>query len=86
MIEEINEGENKKLCCNIKSNASTTKWLNGSREILVTHNVTESCYTIENASRYDHGNYTCISENIVGSGSVSVILKLIVSPQLWNKF
>ncbi|XP_052079698.1 hemicentin-1-like [Mytilus californianus] len=80
MIEEINEGELKKLCCYVESNATTTKWLNGSLEIFVTHNVTEICYTIEKVSRYDHGNYTCIAENIVGSGSVSVVLKVNYKP------
>lgn len=75
-IDEINEGETKKLCCFVDSNptSNTTRWFNGSQEILVTHNVNKTCYTIKSVNRYDKGNYTCIAENIIGMGSVTVIL------------
>lgn len=76
LIEEMNEGEQKKLCCNVDSNPIPTSmiWLNGSREILVTHNVNETCYTIKMINRYDQQNYTCIAKNIIVIGSVTVVL------------
>lgn len=78
MIQQIIEGEKKKLCCYLDSNQTITslKWLKGNNTVLVSQNVDESCYTIISASRYDQGNYTCIAENITGSGSVSVVLKV----------
>lgn len=78
LIKEMNEGETKILCCYVDSNPSptSTRWLNGSQEILVTRNVTETCCTIENVSRYDQGNYTCKAENIVGIGSVTIVLEV----------
>lgn len=78
LIEEIHEGEMKKLCCYVDSNTAitSTKWFNGSQEILVTHNVTETCYTFENVSRYDQGLYTCTAENIAGSGSTTTVLQV----------
>lgn len=78
LIEEANEWEMKKLCCYVDSNPTpiSTRWLNGIKELLVTHNVSYACYTIKNISRYDQGNYTCIAENVIGSGSVTVVLKV----------
>lgn len=77
-IEEMHEGETKKLCCYVDSNTAitSTKWLNRSQEIFVTHNVTETCCTFENVSRYDQGLYTCLAENIVGSGSITTVLQV----------
>lgn len=74
--EEINEGETKKLCCFVDSNPTPTsiRWFNGSEEILVTHNVNTTYYTIKSVNRYDQGNYTCTAENIIGIGSVTVFL------------
>lgn len=78
LVEEINEGAKIKLCCYVDSNPSptSTRWLHGSLEILVTLNFTETCYSFENVSRYDHGNYTCIAENIIGIGSITTFLKV----------
>lgn len=78
LIEEINEGDQTKLCCFVKSNPTptSTRWLNGIKEILVSHNVYKTCYTIESISRYDQRNYTCIAENIIGIGSASIVLKV----------
>lgn len=75
-IVEINEGATKKLCCFVDSNPipTSTRWLNGSQKILVTHNVNKTCYTIKSVNRYDQGIFTCIAENIIGTGSVTVIL------------
>ncbi|CAC5423606.1 unnamed protein product [Mytilus coruscus] len=77
LIEEINEGETKKLCCYVDGNPTptSTKWLNGSQEILVTHNVAKTCYTIKNVTRYDEGNYTCIAYNAFGNGSITTVLQ-----------
>ncbi|CAG2188166.1 unnamed protein product [Mytilus edulis] len=75
-IEEINEGETKKLCCFVDSNPTptSTRWFNRSQEILVTHNVNTTYYTIKSVNRYDQGNYTCTAENILGIGSVTIFL------------
>ncbi|CAC5423607.1 unnamed protein product [Mytilus coruscus] len=84
LIEEINEGKKKKLCCYVDSNPipTSTRWLNGSQEILITHNVNKTCYTIKSVNRYDQGNYTCIAENIIGTGSVTTILKVKYKPEV----
>lgn len=76
MIEEINEGETKSFCCFADSNPVpiSTRWLNGSQEIYVTHNVAQTCYTFKNVTRYDTGNYTYIAENEIGSDSATMIL------------
>lgn len=78
IFDEIKEGKTKKLCCVVDSSPSpiSTRWINGSQQILVTHFVAETCYTINNVSRFDQGNYTCIAENIVGSGSITTVLKV----------
>lgn len=77
IIEDKNEGEAKKLCCFVDSNPSptSTRWLNGSRELLVTHNVAKTCYTIINVTRYDEVNYTCIAHNTIGNGSITTVLR-----------
>ncbi|CAC5379145.1 unnamed protein product [Mytilus coruscus] len=82
LAEDIHEGGTKKLCCYVDSNPSpaSTRWLNGSQEILVTHNVTKNCYTIKNVSRYDQGNYTCLAENIIGNGSITTVLRVKYKP------
>lgn len=49
--------------------------MNGSQEILVTHNVAKTCYTIKNVSRYDQGNYTCIAHNAIGNGPFTTVLQ-----------
>lgn len=78
LVEEIVEGKKKKLCCYVDANPTpnTMIWLNGSLEILVTHNVNKTCYTIKSVNRYDQGYYSCIAENIIGTGSVTVVLKV----------
>lgn len=78
LIENVREGETKKLCCCIESYPSptVTRWLKGSQEIKVAYNVTDVCYTINNISRYDQGIYTCTAENIVGNGSSSTVLQV----------
>lgn len=78
LIEEINEGEKKELCCFVDSNPTplSTRWLNGSQEVLVTHAVKKTCYTIKSVTRTDKGNYTCVSENILGIGAVTFVLKV----------
>lgn len=77
LIEEIHEGETKTLCCFVDSNPIpiSTRWLNGSQEIYVTHNVAKTCYTIQSVSRYDQGNYTCIAHNAIGNGSITTLLQ-----------
>ncbi|XP_063417323.1 basigin-like [Mytilus trossulus] len=44
LFEEINEGEKKNICCYVDSNTAitSTRWLNGSQEIFITHNVSET--------------------------------------------
>lgn len=78
LIDKINEGDQTKLCCSVKSNPTptSTRWLNGIKEILVSHNVNKTCYTIESVSRYDQRNYTCIAKNIIGIGSAFIVLKV----------
>lgn len=78
LIENATEGDTKRLCCCIESYPSptVTSWLRGSTEIRVADNVTDMCYTINNISRYDQGNYTCTAENIVGIGSISTVLQV----------
>lgn len=78
MIEEIIEGETKKLCCHLDSNLTLTslKWLKGNKTVIVTQDVNQTCHTIKSVSRYDQANYTCIAENVIGSGSVTVALKV----------
>lgn len=78
LFQERHEGKKIELCCYVDSNPTplSTRWLNGIKELLVTHNVSNACYKIQNVSRYDQGNYTCIAENVIGSGSVTVVLKV----------
>lgn len=78
MVEEINEGETKELCCYVDNNLTfiSLKWLKGKRTMLVSQNVNKTCYIIIRVRRYDQGNYTCIAENVIGSGTVTVFLKV----------
>lgn len=78
LFQERHEGEKIELCCYVKSNPTptSTRWMNGIKEIFVIHNVSFACYTIKSVNRYDQGNFTCIAENIIGSGSVTVVLKV----------
>lgn len=78
LIEKVNEGEKKTLCCYVDSNPkpTSTRWLNGTKEILVTHNVAKTCYSITNVSIYHTGDYTCIAENVIGNGSVTICLSV----------
>ncbi|CAC5423605.1 unnamed protein product [Mytilus coruscus] len=87
MIEEINEGKTKKLCCYLDSNPtlSSLKWLRGNKTVLVSQNYNETCYTIKGVTRFDQGNYTCVAENVVGSGSVTVVLKVKYKPLVSSK-
>ncbi|CAG2188168.1 unnamed protein product [Mytilus edulis] len=77
-IQEIKKGTSHTLCCYVDSNPipTSTRWMNGSQEILVTHNVTETCFILRNVSQYDQGNYTCIAYNIVGNGSVTIDIQV----------
>ncbi|VDI26505.1 Hypothetical predicted protein [Mytilus galloprovincialis] len=86
-IEEINEGETKTLCCLVDSNPTptSTRWFKGSQEILVTNNVNTTYYTIKSVNRYDQGNYTCTAENILGIGSVTIVLIVNYKPVVSRK-
>lgn len=78
MFEEINEGETKKFCCYLDSNQTQTflKWLKGNKTVLVTQNGNVSCYTIMSVTRQDQEVYTCLADDIIESGSVTVVLKV----------
>lgn len=78
VVEEINEGKKKKLCCYVDSNPAptSTRWLNRSREILITHNIAKTCYTIQHVTKYDEGDYTCIADNTIGNGSITTFLQI----------
>ncbi|VDI54072.1 Hypothetical predicted protein [Mytilus galloprovincialis] len=86
MVEEINEGETKELCCYVDNNLTfiSLKWLKGKRTMLVSQNVNKTCYIIIRVRRYDQGNYTCIAENVIGSGTVTVFLKVKSKYSLQN--
>lgn len=72
MVEEINEGESKTICCH-----TPTIWIKKrNKTILVEHNVNKSCYLNQHVNRYDEVNYTCIADKTVGSGSVTIVLKI----------
>lgn len=77
-FKKKNEGEKIELSCIVDSNPRpiVMRWLIGIKEILVRFNVSKAWYTIRHVSRYDQGNYTCIAENTIGSGSVTVVLKV----------
>ncbi|XP_071150264.1 neuronal growth regulator 1-like [Mytilus edulis] len=77
-IQEIIKGTSHTLCCYVDSNPlpTSTRWMNGSQEILVTHYVTETCFILRNVSQFDQGNYTCIAYNIVGNGSVTIVTQV----------
>lgn len=77
-IQEIIKGTVYTLCCDVDSNPlpTSTRLVNGSQEILVTHNVTETCFILRNVSQYDQGNYTWIAYNIVGNGSVTFVIRV----------
>ncbi|VDI26504.1 cell adhesion molecule 1 [Mytilus galloprovincialis] len=83
-FEEINEGETKKFCCYLDSNQTKTslRWLKGNKTVLVTQNGNVSCYTIMSVTRHDQEVYTCLAENIIESGSVTVVLKVKYKPEI----
>ncbi|CAC5368466.1 unnamed protein product [Mytilus coruscus] len=74
----------KTICCYVESNPepTSTRLLNGSQEIFVEQYVKDICYPIERVSRYDRENYTCISENEIGSGFATMILKVKYPPDV----
>ncbi|XP_063417322.1 opioid-binding protein/cell adhesion molecule-like [Mytilus trossulus] len=76
--QEIIKGTSYTLCCDVDSNPlpTSTSLMNGSQEILVTHNVTETCFIFRNVSQYDQGNYTCIAYNIVGNGPATFVIRV----------
>lgn len=76
MTVEINEGKKKNLCCNVDSNPPSTlvSWNRGSKTLFAKQNTRNTCYLIEEVSRYDHGNYTCFAENEIGRDSASIVL------------
>lgn len=58
------------------SSPTSIKWFEEGQEIGIISNATAICYTIKNVSRYDQGIYTCTAENIVGSGSITIVLQV----------
>lgn len=70
----IMEGEEPHLCCISKSNPKPTSisWYKKEEKIVSSKSESVVCYTMAGVSRNDTGNYTCSSQNMIGSESSTI--------------
>ncbi|CAC5361919.1 DSCAM [Mytilus coruscus] len=80
------EGSKKKLCCEINSNPNVMfmLWYKDFKTRI--KNTSSLCLVLEQVTRQDSGNYTCLAGNEIGNGSSTTSLVVFYPPTVYVEY
>ncbi|CAC5379150.1 unnamed protein product [Mytilus coruscus] len=80
------EGSKKKLCCEIDSNPNVIFmfWYKDFKTRI--KNISSLCLVLEEVTRQDSGNYTCLAGNEIGNGSSTASLVVFYPPTVYVEY